>query len=566
MTVDTTLDGALSSLQVSDTRSCVDGEAEAEGDAGQLTILYGSETGTAADVAYTISRTALRRRLRVTLASMDEYDAADLIYEERVLFVVATAGQGDFPASAEAFWRFLLRDGLPADVLADTRFAVFGLGDSSYPRFNWPARKLRRRLAALGASEILEHGEADDQHYLGVEGTLLPWLEAFWAALPMPDGVKAIPDDEMLDPSVRVQFLNHPEPEPEPEPAQPGEQVLEPGWQWATLETNDRMTHPSHWQDVRLLTLRPEPPSSPFHYAPGDVASLRPENAPADVARLLARLGWDSVADRPLRLSPSLASGSGLPLGRVTTLRTLLTRHLDPFSVPRRSFFDAIRLFTPPGTMEREKLDEFCQPGDGAEEMHEYAQRVRRTIAEVLYEFRDVSIPPDRVCDVFPTLRPRQFSIASKPHPHRIQLAVAIVEYRTRLRDPRRGVCTAWMARLPPGPSTRIPVRITRGTLTMPASPEAPIILVGPGTGVAPLRAIAHTHPGKCLAFLGCRYKDKDFLFRDEWEHPANDKTQVVLAASRDAEKVYVQDRIREYAAQVWDIIGRQGGYVYVCG
>ena len=216
MTVDTTLDGALSSLQVSDTRSWVDAEAEAEGDAGQLTILYGSETGTAADVAYTISRTALRRRLRVTLASMDEYDAADLIYEERVLFVVATAGQGDFPASAEAFWRFLLRDGLPADVLADTRFAVFGLGDSSYPRFNWPARKLTRRLAALGASEILEHGEADDQHYLGVEGTLLPWLEAFWAALPMPDGVKAIPDDEMLDPSVRVQFLNHPEPEPEP--------------------------------------------------------------------------------------------------------------------------------------------------------------------------------------------------------------------------------------------------------------------------------------------------------------------------------------------------------------
>lgn len=97
------------------------------------------------------------------------------------------------------------------------------------------------------------------------------------------------------------------------------------------------------------------------------------------------------------------------------TLRELLTKYLDPFSVPRKSFFELVRHFSPAGSMEREKLDEFCTPGEGADEMYEYAQRVSRTIAEVLEEFKTIDVPLKWVCEILPQMRERQFSIASGP-------------------------------------------------------------------------------------------------------------------------------------------------------
>ena len=147
------------------------------------------------------------------------------------------------------------------------------------------------------------------------------------------------------------------------------------------------------------------------------------------------------------------------------TLRRLLTAHLDPFSVPRRSFFELISHFSPPEHMEHEKLVEYLQPGEGPDDMYEYAQRVRRTMAEVLYEFKSVQVPVAYVMELFPTLRERQYSIASAPsvrgllccasddqlYGHRVQLVVALVKYKTRLQQPREGVCSAWIRRLLPG-------------------------------------------------------------------------------------------------------------------
>lgn len=218
----------------------------------------------------------------------------------------------------------------------------------------------------------------------------------------------------------------------------------------------------------------------------------------------------------------------------------MLVRFLDIFSVPRRSFFEWLSHFTT-NQDETDKLREFSSkegqvnlpasvPIDQVkvaiqEDLWDYANRPKRTIAEVLAEFKSATIPPEYALDVLPEMRARQFSIASSAkvkqicfftsklmvlvqmNPRKIQTLIAIVHYKTIMKIPRKGVATSWLAGLKPGPSLcyslqtqlkctsnsgdQVPYRIDSGTLTLPPSHETPVVLVGPGTGIAPLRAMA---------------------------------------------------------------------------
>lgn len=138
------------------------GEAER-----RLLVLYGSQTGTAQDVAERIGREARRRHFRARVQAMDSYDRSNLLEEKHIVCVAATTGQGDEPSSMRTFWKALRQSNLPADFLDGLRFATFGLGDSSYPKYNWVAKKLHRRLKQLGAVEICEYGDGDDQNHNG---------------------------------------------------------------------------------------------------------------------------------------------------------------------------------------------------------------------------------------------------------------------------------------------------------------------------------------------------------------------------------------------------------------
>jgi sulfite reductase alpha subunit-like flavoprotein len=133
----------------------------------RLLILYGSQTGTAEDVAQQISRGARRLHFKTELASMDSYERDKIFEEDLVVFVCSTTGQGTQPQNMIKFWNGLKRANLPTDFIDNVRFTVFGLGDSSYPKFNWVAKKLFRRLSQLGAQSFYERGEADDQNRNG---------------------------------------------------------------------------------------------------------------------------------------------------------------------------------------------------------------------------------------------------------------------------------------------------------------------------------------------------------------------------------------------------------------
>ncbi|RIA87746.1 hypothetical protein C1645_713689 [Glomus cerebriforme] len=533
----------------------------------QMLILYGSQTGCAQDVAERMSRQAKRRHFKTRLYSMDAYDRDNLINENLVIFFCSTTGQGDEPDNMKKFWKFLLRKNLPNDILNQMKFTVFGLGDSSYIRYNWPAKKLYKRLLQLGAQSIYPRGDGDDQHYLGIDGTLDPWLKGLWKVLmemyPLPSGLNVLPADVLPASSFRMEFINH---KLDPD----NNNIVKHDEIYARLVKNKRVTAHDHFQDVRHMEFNIS--VSDFKYEPGDVLVVRPKNLPDEVDEFIKMMGWEESADKAFILA-SNDEDRKVPAhwDSILTLRKMFENYLDIFSTPRRSFFEFLSFFTT-NEDHTEKLREFCS-AEGQDDLYAYNQRVRRTIVEVLQDFPSAKISLEYIPDMFPELQPRQFSISSssKVHPNQIHLTVAIVQYKTRLQKPRRGVCTKWMSGLKPG-ECEIPVIITRGTMRLPISLSTPIIFIGPGTGVSVMRAFIEDRiyegATENYLFFGCRYRDKDFYYQDQWNRYVDEgKLKLFVAFSRDQDNIiYVQHMLRENAKLVYDILHNREGHVYISG
>ncbi|XP_030317113.1 NADPH-dependent diflavin oxidoreductase 1 isoform X2 [Calypte anna] len=504
---------------------------------------------------------------------------ANLINEPLVVFVCATTGQGDPPDNMKAFWRFLFRKNLPQGSLCQLDYAVLGLGDSSYPRFNFIAKKLHKRVLQLGANPLLPVALGDDQHDLGPDAVVDPWLLALWDKIltlyPLPPGLEIISPDVCLPPKYTLHYLDEDTLHPDPGLLQPTAPRAFPSQLHpfpARMVFNQRVTAESHFQDVRLIEF--DVTGSGITFCAGDVVMIQPQNCPEDVQQFCQLLRLDP--QRSFVLKPT-EPGTPLPalLPQPCTIQHLLTHYLDISCVPRRSFFHLLSYFSP-NELEREKLQEFSS-AQGQEELYSYCNRPRRTTLEVLWDFPHTTsaIPPHYLLELIPRIRPRAFSIASSmlAHPDRIQILVAVVQYRTRLSKPRRGLCSTWLASLNPEQGdVRVPLWVKKGGMRFPADPDTPVIMIGPGTGVAPFRAaiqerVAQGQRGNCL-FFGCRQKSKDFYCQAEWEELVTRGFLTLFTAfSRDQEeKVYVQHRILENRRLVWELLSAGNAHIYLAG
>ncbi|NWI81782.1 NDOR1 oxidoreductase, partial [Dryoscopus gambensis] len=545
----------------------------------RLLVLFGSQTGTAQDTAERIGREATRRHLRCRVEALDSCDVANLIHEPLVVFVCATTGQGDPPDNMKVFWRFLFRKNLPAGSLCQLDYAVLGLGDSSYPKFNFVAKKLHKRLLQLGGNPLLPVALGDDQHDLGPDAVVDPWLVALWdkilALYPLPPGLEIISPDVRLPPKYTLRYLPEDSPHPDSDLLQPPARRAAPCELHpfaARVVSNQRLTAQSHFQDVRLIEF--DIAGSGITFSAGDVVMIQPQNCPEDVQQFCQLLLLEP--HRRFVLEPT-EPGTPLPplLPQPCTIHYLVTHYLDISCVPRRSFFELLASFST-NELEREKLQEFSS-AQGQEELYSYCNRPRRTTLEALWDFPHTTcaIPADYLLDLIPRIRPRAFSIASSllAHPERMQILVAVVRYKTRLSKPRRGLCSTWLASLDPEQGdVRVPLWVKKGGMKFPADPATPVIMIGPGTGVAPFRAViqervALGRRGNCL-FFGCRYKSKDFYCQTEWEELVTKGLLTLFTAfSRDQEeKVYVQHRIRENGRLVWELLSSRNAHVYLAG
>ncbi|XP_077904922.1 NADPH-dependent diflavin oxidoreductase 1 isoform X2 [Ictidomys tridecemlineatus] len=386
--------------------------------APQLLVLFGSQTGTAQDVAERLGREARRRRLGCRVQALDSYAVANLIREPLVVFVCATTGQGDPPDNMKNFWRFIFRKNLPSTSLCQMDFAVLGLGDSSYARFNFVAKKLHRRLLQLGASALLPICLGDDQHELGPDAIIDPWLGDLWEKVlelyPVPIDLPVIPHGVPLPSKFTLQFLlEAPNPSSKESCLAISDSLGPPSESQpflAPMVTNQRVTGPSHFQDVRLIEF--DITDSGISFAAGDVVLIQPSNSAAHTQQFCHMLGLDPSQCFVLQpREPDVPCPPGLP--QPCSVWQLVSQYLDIASVPRRSFFELLACLSP-HELEREKLLELSS-AQGQEDLCEYCSRPRRTILEVLCDFPHTAgaIPPDYLLDLIPQIRPRAFSIAS---------------------------------------------------------------------------------------------------------------------------------------------------------
>lgn len=582
-------------------------------------VLYGSETGNAQDVAEEIGHLTERLRFDTTVLDLDSVQLRDVVKPTVVLFAISTTGQGEMPQNARAFWKKLLSSALKPGILRKLSFSSFGLGDSSYAQYNVAHRLLCGRLLQLGAKSICERGEGNEQHPEGHSAGFREWIvqlkDKLIETFPLPDGLDLIPEDVFIEPKWKLSISNQHSLNQEmggsvhqqdvsKSSAEPSVDLMPVEDSYtATLEHNDRITPSEHFQDVRLLDLRVK---EAVTYGPGAVAVIYPKNFPEDVQSFIQLMQWEDVADTPLDLLPTEQSSSGetytpSPLRQLDlkntrlTLRWLLENVLDIMSIPRRSFFAGLAHFisekTEDEAYQKERLLELANP-ELIDELWDYTTRPKRTILEAMMDFTLVKIPWEYAMTALPIIRGRQFSIASggalradDEGRTRIQLLIAIVDPPSPIIKWRRryGVCTRYITALKD--KQQLNIGIQAGYLDVqPSELEVPVIMIGPGTGLAPMRSMIHQRlawahtpgvpkVGKALEgdflFFGCRSEYADYFFRDEWDaFGASDGLSVRTAFSRDKDKPkqYVQDQIRAHGAEICQALVKHNGKIYVCG
>ncbi|KAK9452072.1 uncharacterized protein V1518DRAFT_410293 [Limtongia smithiae] len=578
-----------------------------------IAVVYLSETGTSQSLAERLGRRLRRLRFRAAVLGADDLArvAAVLFAASNthpktandevpiVILLCATTGNGEMPRHARRLWRFLLRRALPATALAGLPFTTFGLGDTSYAHFNFAARKMHKRLLQLGAHELCPRGEGDESASGGVEAAYAVWEQVLANRLQdlyaCPPGVNVLSDDVLLKPEMPVTVEDGSTAMKQTTRDDVVQSRVCGPVRAAVVVRNERITPPTHFQDTRAFHIKLSADTPGI--VPGATILVYPENDSDDVSTLITAQDWTAVADVPLAVPATVRKwATTTPL----TLRTLLTYHLDIGCVPRASFFEVASFFSSGNEQQREKLRELGDAGNEefTQDRYDYADRPRRSALECLLEFDSVKLPLEYILDVFQPLRPRQFSVAQyDAATAEVGLLVAIVKYRTILRRIRQGVVTRFMARLAVGNAILVEVSAPQ---TPPPPADKPVLLVGPGTGVAPLHFLMAQRlslprdaesPSTLLVF-GNRLHDSDFYYHKEWlQHPSASEsrstasgisvltitpsTKILACFSRDhtdddtAPRLkYVQSalKITSVAREVGDMLAHNGGYVWVCG
>lgn len=501
----------------------------------QLTILYGSQAGNARRVAEKLAAEVKAAGLPVRLVRADAYRTNELRKERFLYIVISTHSEGDAiepPDDSRGFFEFLT--GRRAPGLPDLSYAVLALGDSSYADFCGIGRVIDERLATLGATRLFPRADAD----VDIGTVADPWArEALRRARERlaPDASAAA--RPAVATSDVVTLLR---------PARASWSRERP--YLAEVLVNQRIVGSGSEKDVRHIELSLA--GSGLHYQPGDALGVWPRQAPELVRSVLQVLGLDGGTE-------VTHGDERLPLERWLGERRELTVLTRPFIAAHaeRGRHAALReLLEPRGTAELAKLL------DGQQ------------LIDLLRSY-PTEWDARALVAALRALAPRMYSIASSQEQvdEEVHVTVAHVGFE-RGDETRWGVASHYLCHAAEG--AQVPVFIEpNDRFRLPPDGARDIIMVGPGTGVAPFRAFVQQRqatgdPGRNWLFFGNPHRRSDFLYQTEWLQALADGslTHLDVAFSRDqAEKVYVQHRLREHGEQVWQWLA-DGAHLYVCG
>jgi sulfite reductase (NADPH) flavoprotein alpha-component len=518
------IEGFISGLRASSGRPAAVAVAPAA--TPELTVLYGTESGNSETLADLTVKAAKALGFKAKAVNMADIKPAKLKDIENLLVIVSTWGEGDPPETAIDFYEAFMGDKAPK--LPNTRFSVLGLGDTSYEEFCKMGIDFDARLEALGAKRIYDRVDADVDY----DDDFAKWHKGALAALEAE--AKPAASATVAAPVAVAEPVKYSRKNP------------------YTAELLERAMLNGEGSAKETIHLEFNLEGSGLTYEAGDALAVIPHNAEDVINDIIATTKLDAEA-------PVLIKEQDY------TLREALTSQLDvtAISLPVLKRYNEIA--------KDAKLEAMLDPVNKAD-LQSYLYG--REIVDVLHDFPAKEITADALVGIMRKLPPRLYSIASSPkaHPGEVHLTVGVVRYDAHGRE-RKGVCSTYLAeRIAEGNQAEVFVTPNKH-FKVPTDGDAPMIMVGPGTGIAPFRAFVEERKeigakGKNWLFFGDQHYLTDFLYQTEWQDYLADGilTKLDVAFSRDQkEKVYVQDRMRENSKELYAWL-EQGASFYVCG
>ncbi|PDO87977.1 NADPH-dependent assimilatory sulfite reductase flavoprotein subunit [Kosakonia sacchari] len=495
--------------------------------ASSITLISASQTGNARRVAEALRDDLLAAKLNVTLVNAGDYKFKQIANEKLLIVVASTQGEGEAPEEAVALHKFLFSKKAPK--LDGTAFAVFGLGDTSYEFFCQAGKDFDSKLAELGAERLLDRVDADVEYQAAAAEWRARVVEVLKARAPASSPVQAaVAASGAVNEIVSSPYTK--------------EAPLS-----ASLSVNQKITGRNSEKDVRHIEI--DLGDSGLRYQPGDALGVWYQNDPALVKELVELL-W-LKGDEPVTVD-----GKTLPLAEALQWHFELT-------------VNTANIVENYATLTR---SESLLPlvGDKAQLQH-YAAT---TPIVDMVRFSPAQLDADALIGLLRPLTPRLYSIASSQAEveSEVHITVGVVRYDVEGRTRAGGASSFLADRVEDEGEVRVFIE-HNDNFRLPANPQTPVIMIGPGTGIAPFRAFmqqraADEAPGKNWLFFGNPHFTEDFLYQIEWQRYVKEGVlnRIDLAWSRDQkEKVYVQDKLREQGAELWRWIN-DGAHIYVCG